>query len=121
MSNALVAFDTDRIKDYVFATDTLKEIRGASARLDKLNRQLMPRLVKQYDSGSDQIYAHGGAGLFVVEADCADEVRLAVERAYSDSEFVKRLVSIGHIPLSNSLRLGNTAATFNHGSVNYER
>lgn len=30
MSQSLVAFDTDRIKGYVFATDTLKEIRGAS-------------------------------------------------------------------------------------------
>ena len=27
----LVSFDTDRIKDYIYATNSLKEIRGASA------------------------------------------------------------------------------------------
>jgi hypothetical protein len=29
MSKCLVAFDTDRIKEYVFATGILKEIRGS--------------------------------------------------------------------------------------------
>jgi hypothetical protein len=33
MGQSLVAFDTDRIKDYVFATGRLAEIRGASALL----------------------------------------------------------------------------------------
>ena len=33
----LVLLDTDRIKDYVFATNKLREIRGASAILDELN------------------------------------------------------------------------------------
>ena len=34
----LVALDTNHIKQYVFATDKLKEIRGASSILDNLNR-----------------------------------------------------------------------------------
>ena len=33
----LVLLDTDKIKDYVFATNKLREIRGASAILDELN------------------------------------------------------------------------------------
>ena len=33
----LVSFDTDRIKEYVFATDKLREIRGASYLLTQLN------------------------------------------------------------------------------------
>jgi hypothetical protein len=78
----LVAFDTDRIKEYVFATDALREIRGASARLDQLNRRIMPYLVRRADPGMQRIYAHGGAGLFVVDTDRADRARLAVERAY---------------------------------------
>lgn len=84
MSNnfALIAFDTDRIKDYVFATDTLKEIRGASARLDELNRDLMPHLIRKADVAAQTIYAHGGGGLFLVAADKAEDARLAVEKAY---------------------------------------
>lgn len=56
----LVLFDTDRIQDYIFATTTLKEIRGASALLDKMNRTLTPPLVKKY--GGQEIYLGGGAG-----------------------------------------------------------
>ena len=41
----IVAFDTDQIKKYVFATDALKEIRGASALLDELNRIKMGEIV----------------------------------------------------------------------------
>ncbi len=78
----LLAFDTDRIKDYVFATDTLKEIRGASALLDQLNRERMQHIIAQIDSGARLIYAQGGGGLFLVAADKADAARLAVEQAY---------------------------------------
>jgi hypothetical protein len=73
MERSLVAFDTDQIKQYVFATARLKEIRGASALLDSLNRQDM---VEQ--AGGEPIFAHGGGGLFVVEkartADVVDQV-----------------------------------------------
>lgn len=62
MSKCLVAFDTDRIKEYVFATGILKEIRGASSLLDTLNRREMPKYVK-----GTCWYAHGGGGLFLVE------------------------------------------------------
>jgi hypothetical protein len=78
----LVAFDTDRIKDYVFATDALKEIRGASAWLDHLNRQVMPATVRSVDPTSRKVYAHGGAGLFLVEADRAAVAIVDVARAY---------------------------------------
>jgi hypothetical protein len=39
LGKSLVAMDTDHIKQYVFATDKLKEIRGASSILDRLNRE----------------------------------------------------------------------------------
>jgi hypothetical protein len=81
MSRFLIAFDTDRIKEYVFGTGTLKEIRGASALLDQLNREQMPRIVGVLES--DVIYANGGAGLFVIEGeDQAKEAIQAVQRAY---------------------------------------
>lgn len=82
MTKSLLAFDTNRIKEYVFGTDKLKEIRGSSARLDQLNRQLMSRLVWRHDPNRQEIYAHGGAGLFVVESNQVDLARRSVEKAY---------------------------------------
>jgi hypothetical protein len=79
MRQSLLAFDTDRIKEYVFATDVLKEIRGASNILDTLNRQEMPRCV----SGTCY-YAHGGAGLFVVATDDATACIRRVRQVYAE-------------------------------------
>ncbi|MBU6349706.1 MAG: hypothetical protein KGS73_06105 [Chloroflexi bacterium] len=77
MPKALVALDTDRIKRYIFRSSSLKEIRGASAILDKLNRQLMPELM-----GGEVVYANGGSGLFVVDSTIANERIEAVQHLY---------------------------------------
>jgi len=74
MKKNLVLLDTDHIKRYVFATDKLKEIRGASALFDELNRITMPaehiRLYKEVapdmteeEVKNEQIYTNGGAGM----------------------------------------------------------
>ena len=39
----VVVIDTPSIKNYVFGTDLLNEVRGASARLDTLNRSEMEK------------------------------------------------------------------------------
>lgn len=83
MKKSLVAFDTDRIKAYIFGTHTLKEIRGASSLLDQLNREKMREIVNVPET--DVIYANGGAGLFVVGEDQADMIIQAVERAYREA------------------------------------
>jgi len=67
---SLVAFDTDHIKGYVFGTDKLKEIRGASSLLDRLNRVTMTDLAQKYEA--IKVYANGGSGLFVVNSARAD-------------------------------------------------
>ena len=77
MKKSLVAFDTDRIKNYVFCTPSLKEIRGASAILDQLNREEMASVV-----GGEQIYANGGSGLFVVDSDIVASALSAVQHLY---------------------------------------
>ena len=75
MQKTLVAFDADRIKSYVFGTDKLKEIRGASARLDKLNREIMRTEAQKIGEGKiHPIYTNGGQGLFVVIADDAETI-----------------------------------------------
>lgn len=75
MQKMLVAFDADRIKSYVFGTDKLKEVRGASALLDKLNRVTMRAAAQQFrDSQIYPIYTNGGQGLLVVISDKANAV-----------------------------------------------
>lgn len=76
----LVSFDTDRIKEYVFATGRLREIRGASAILDELNRLDMVEKSREFQA--ETIYANGGSGMFTVPETSADAFIQAIEKEY---------------------------------------
>ena len=76
----LVSFDTDRIKEYVFATGRLKEIRGASAILDELNCGDMVKKSKEFEA--EKIYANGGSGMFTVPEGSAEAFVQSVEKEY---------------------------------------
>ncbi|MBI2840802.1 MAG: hypothetical protein HYX75_20990 [Acidobacteria bacterium] len=67
----LVVFDVPSIKDYVFGTDRLVEIRGASALLDHLNRIGTERFLKTAlgDTAVDLVFAGGGASQFLLNGD----------------------------------------------------
>lgn len=81
MGKVLIAFDTDHIHGYVFGTDTLKEIRGASSRLDNLNRNVMKDLAKEFQA--TPIFTNGGAGLFLVDSnEQAEKFGMGVKGAY---------------------------------------
>ena len=72
----VIVIDTPSIKKYVFGTDSLNEVRGASARLDYLNRVEMENRLGEYLSPSgvqvEPIYANGGSAQFLVhECDAA--------------------------------------------------
>jgi len=74
MQRFLVVTDTPGIKQFVFGTDPLAEVRGASALLDRLNRQETPRILAESlaaEGGRLQrtVYANGGTAQFVVDAD----------------------------------------------------
>ncbi len=84
----LVLFDADRIKDYVFATGRLKEIRGASEQVRQLTDmgavEQMSKL-KHLQQGTNEgiIYAGGGAGaLLFVEEERAAAFCCAIEHTY---------------------------------------
>ena len=64
----VIVIDTPSIKRYVFGTDPLNEMRGASARLDWLNRVKMKDLLCEHLSKADVklIYANGGSAQFLV-------------------------------------------------------
>ncbi len=84
----LVVFGVPSIKKFVFGTDRLKEIRGASALLDDLNinqtRQWLKGEFKIHDD--DIVFLGGGAGQFIVSGDensIADSIG-RLEKLYSD-------------------------------------
>lgn len=64
----VIQIDTPSIKKYVFGTDSLNEVRGASARLDRLNRCEMKRVLSEFPGLSDvnPVYANGGSAQFIV-------------------------------------------------------
>ncbi|GIW92215.1 MAG: hypothetical protein KatS3mg110_0256 [Pirellulaceae bacterium] len=80
MSNRfLVVFDTPSIKQYVFGTDVLREIRGASANLDELNRVKTRSRISSILKNAEicEVYANGGSAQFIIQGVSADEVRQA--------------------------------------------
>lgn len=96
VQKTLVAFDADRIKGYVFGTDKLKEIRGASALLDKLNRKMMRTEAQQLTATQTTsgkiypIYTNGGQGLFVVITDKEDASATKKDLATEFAQNVQR-------------------------------
>lgn len=83
----LVLFDADRIRDYVFATGRLKEIRGAS---EIVRRATAPDRVRSLagvgdwrEGGEGLIFAGGAAGALVVEgAERARQLCFDLEQSY---------------------------------------
>ncbi|MEW6296027.1 MAG: hypothetical protein AB1467_07135 [Candidatus Diapherotrites archaeon] len=66
----LALVDIPGIKEYVFGTDRLVQIRGASAFLDRWNRFNMRQFLEE-SPGVDQVeavFAGGGAGEFILQA-----------------------------------------------------
>ncbi len=61
----LVRIETPSVKKYVFATNQLKEIRGASALLEKLNQEECEKLAKKCNGLI--FYLGGGSGLICFE------------------------------------------------------
>jgi hypothetical protein len=65
----LVVLDFPGIKNHVFGTDRLVEIRGASALLDKLNRLTIPEMLKKHFGNQRYrfVFSGGGAGQFIIQ------------------------------------------------------
>ncbi len=82
MMRFLVAFDVPSIKQYVFGTDPLREIRGASSRLVTLNCYRMKSVLIEElgDDQVDQVYANGGTAQFIITANTESDVEEACQR-----------------------------------------
>ncbi len=59
----VAVLETPSVKKYVFGSDKLTEIRGASALLDHLNRNELPDILEP----AEKVYANGGSGQFIFD------------------------------------------------------
>lgn len=80
----LISFDTDRIKDYLFATSRLKEIRGASALLASLDQQRADDLDKKFGKGAVVYSAGGGASVLLENPKQAESLIDHVEKTFRE-------------------------------------
>ncbi len=83
----LLTIETVKIKDYLFSTNKLKVIRGASYLLDYLNQVVVVEILKNHglnDKNDNYLYvAAGNAKVLVKNKDEADKIIKEVEKAYS--------------------------------------
>ena len=93
----LVVIETQRVKDYLFASPVLRETRGASLLLDELNRQDTERILKQC-SGFKKIYLGGGSGrILFEERSVAQNFANQIRSQYQHKTFNAR-VSVEVVP-----------------------
>lgn len=85
VKQSLVALDTNHIHGYVYETNKLQEIRGASSILDNLNRNAMVDTAKN-EYGGKKVFANGGAGLLLIEGDedRAEEYGRQIQKEYRE-------------------------------------
>jgi hypothetical protein len=103
----LVSFDTDRIKEYLFATPVLSDIREASGLLDRLNRFGIPDAVREVYPDFDKndptqcVYAAGGSALVILpDEETAKGAIHAVERLYHETTVTASITGV-KVPVSS--------------------
>jgi len=81
MPRFVVSFDVPGIKAFVFGTDPLREIRGGSSLLVRLNQLLPDWLEATAKVRWESVYSNGGSAQFVAEAEDAQAVQSACRAA----------------------------------------
>ncbi len=79
MARYLVSFDFPGIHRYVFGVDMARLVRGGSGLVDRLNRELVPGVLSKPER--DIVYANGGNGIVLVEAEDDGAVDRVAEEA----------------------------------------
>ena len=62
MAKFIVAIETVKIKEFLFSTNKLKVIRGASYLLDYLNQVEVPKIIKKDNRVEEKDIIYVGAG-----------------------------------------------------------
>lgn len=115
MERFLLITDTPGIKQFVFGTDALAEVRGASALLDRLNRVETERILRENlpEESLTVVYVNGGTGQFVIKGQrtavegAIDRLASEYREATGDARIVWGLV---HWPESTSYSEASNAA-----------
>ena len=77
MAKFIVAIETVKIKEFLFSTNKLKVIRGASYLLDYLNQVEVPKILEKNGITKDNIiYVGAGNAKFFVEKYSEEEEKL---------------------------------------------
>lgn len=107
----LVCFDTDRIKQYLFATNRLKEIRGGSALLADLDQKRKKKLKDRYGKDNLAYSAGGGAAVLVPTEQEAKALIAEIEREFRVETITASITGI-FVPLEpvNGVRFGERMA-----------
>jgi len=81
MAKFIVAIETVKIKEFLFSTNKLKVIRGASYLLDYLNQVEVPKILKKDKRVEDKdiIYVGAGNAKFFVERENKEEAEKVVK------------------------------------------
>jgi len=81
MAKFIVAIETVKIKEFLFSTNKLKVIRGASYLLDYLNQVEVPKILKKDGRVKEEniIYVGAGNAKFFVERDSEEEAEQIVK------------------------------------------
>jgi len=87
----LISFDTDRIKEYIFATNGLKEIRGASAILRKQD-DVRKKLLK--DKGRRLFNAGGGGAVEVTTEQGPEKIVAEIQAGFLNSTHTATITAV---------------------------
>jgi len=94
MQQWLVCFDTDRLKQYLFATNRLKEIRGGSALIAGLDEERKGTLQQRYGANPVVYSAGGGAAVLVPTEQEAQTLIAKIEREFRDRTITASITGI---------------------------
>ena len=85
MAKFIVAIETVKIKEFLFSTNKLKVIRGASYLLDYLNQVEVPKILEKYGITDEEcIYVGAGNAKFFVERDSKEEAEKVVKEIIAE-------------------------------------
>ena len=86
MAKFIVAIETVKIKEFLFSTNKLKVIRGASYLLDYLNQVEVPKILKDKNrvKEEDIIYVGAGNAKFFVERASKEEAEKVVKEIIAE-------------------------------------
>jgi len=94
----LLMGDTDAIKGYVYETQSLPEIRGASQNLVELEEEIRKLFTKKLVEEC-LIYCGGGGFLAIVPASMAEELKQEIERLYLENTLLVTVTIVLSQPL----------------------